>query len=126
MKVISKMVEQQRLELASRFIRQQANELWRQLSIELGGQLPRNFQEAEGSHRSPRQVESRYLPLHRREEGTSTNYNGEHSNPVRPMASQRVYANTNLVTQTRVYNKPLPLTGGTGDTISPPLGVGIN
>ena len=42
------------------------------------------------------------------------------------MAPQRVYSNTNLVTQPRVYNEPLPLVGGTGDTISPPLGRGIN
>ena len=48
------------------------------------------------------------------------------------MVSQRVYANTNLVTQPRVYNELLPLVGGMkgegglGGTISPPLGVGIN
>ena len=37
-----------------------------------------------------------------------------------------MYANTNLVTQPGVYNEPLLLAGGTGGTISPPLGVGIN
>ena len=44
-----------------------------------------------------------------------------------------VYTNTNLVTQSGVYNEPLSLVrgtggggGGGGSTISPPLGIGIN
>ena len=85
-----------------------------------------NFQEANGSHHSPRQVESRYLPPHRREEGTSTKFKEEHSNPVRTMASQMVFANTDPVTQLGAYNEPLPLAGDTGGTISPPLGVRMN
>ena len=111
--------------MTSQFIRQQANELRRQLSIKLGGQLPRNFQEVSGPHSSPKQVENRYLPPHRREEESSKNSNGKCSNPVKTMAPQRVYANTNLVTQPGVYNEPLPLVGDTGGIISPPLGVGI-
>ena len=67
-----------------------------------------------------------YLPPHRREEGSSKNFNGERSNPVRTMTTQWVYANTNPVTQPGVYNEALPLAGGMGGTISPPLGVGIN
>ena len=47
-------------------------------------------------------------------------------NLVRTVAPQRVYANTNPVTQLGVYNKPLPVAGGTGGTISPPLGIFIN
>ena len=53
-----------------------------------------------------------YLPPHRREEGSSKNFNGERSNPVRTMTTQRVYANTNPVTQPEVYNEALPLAGG--------------
>ena len=37
-----------------------------------------------------------------------------------------MYANTNPVTQPRVYNESVPLAEGTGGTISPSLGVGIN
>ena len=37
------------------------------------------------------------------------NLNGECYNPVRRMASQRVFANTNLVTQPGAYNEALPL-----------------
>ena len=92
----------QRSELTSRFIRQQANEIHKKLSIKLRGQLPRNFQEAGGSHHSPKQVENQYLPFHRREEGSLKNSNAEHPNPLRTTTSQTVYANTNLVTQLRV------------------------
>ena len=42
------------------------------------------------------------------------------------MTPQRVYANTNPLTQLGVYNESLPLDGGTRGTISPLLGVGIN
>ena len=58
-----------------------------------GGSSLGIFEETSGSHRSPRHVESRYLPPYRREEGTSKNFNGERSNPVRTMAPQRLYAN---------------------------------
>ena len=37
-----------------------------------------------------------------------------------------MYANTNPVTQPGAYNESLPLVGGTGGTIPPPLGVGMN
>ena len=53
-------------------------------------------------------------------------FNGERSNPIMTTTHQRVYANTNLVTQPEVYNEPLPLDEGTEGTISPPLRVGIN
>ena len=85
-----------------------------------------NFREASEPHPSPKQVENRYLPPYRREEGSSKNSNGERSDPIRTMAPQIMYANTNPVTQLGVYNEPLPLAGGTGGTISPSLGVGIN
>ena len=61
-----------------------------------------------------------------REEESLKKSNGERSNPVRTTAPQRMYANTNPVTQPRVYNEPLPLVRSIGSTISPPLGVGIN
>ena len=90
------------------------------------GVAPKNFQEADGSHLSLRQVESWYLPPYRREDGTSTNVNGERSNYVRTMAPQRVFVNTNPVTQPEAFNEPLPLAGGMWSTIQPPLEVGIN
>ena len=37
-----------------------------------------------------------------------------------------MYDNTNPVTQPGAYNEPLLLAGGTGGTIPPPLGVGMN
>ena len=55
-----------------------------------------------------------------------TNFNEECSNPVKTMAPQRVYANTHSVTQLGAYNEPLPSAGGTGVTIPPHLGVGMN
>ena len=61
-----------------------------------------------------------------REDGTSTNFNGECFNPVRTMAPQRVFVNSYPITNPRAYNEPLPLAGGTGGTNLPPLGVGIN
>ena len=65
-------------------------------------------------HRSPKQVENIHLPPHRREERSLKISNGEHSNPIRTTAPQRVYANTNSVTQPKVYNEPLPFAGGMG------------
>ena len=76
-----------------------------------------NFQEADRSHRSPKQVESRYLPPHRRENGTLKNFNRERSNLFITMAPQRVFVNTNPVTHLGAYNEPLPLVGGMGGTI---------
>ena len=54
------------------------------------------------------------------------NSNRGHPNPVRTTTSQRVYANTNPVTQPRVYNEPLPLAGGMRGTISLLLRIGTN
>ena len=71
-------------------------------------------------------MKNRYLPPHRREEGSLKNYNGERPNLIKTTTPQRVYANNNPITQPGVYNEPLPLAGGTTSTISPPLGVGIN
>ena len=44
------------------------------------------------------------------------------------MAPQRLFVNTNMVTQPGAYNEPLPLAGGIGEggTIQPPSGVGTN
>ena len=66
-----------------------------------------------------------FLPLGREDE-TSTNVNGENSNLVRTMAPQRLFVNINTITQPGAYNEPLPLAGGKGATIQPPLGVGTN
>ena len=61
--------------------------------------------------------------LHRREEGSSKISNGELYNLVKTTAPQRVYVNTNPVTQPGVIYESLPLARG---TISPLLRVGIN
>ena len=55
-----------------------------------------------------------------------TNVNGERSNPVRTMAPQRVFVNTNPVTQPGAYNEPCRLVGGMTSTIQPTFEVGIN
>ena len=111
-------IKQNRQEVASRPTKK--------LFDELGGQHPRNFYEACESHRSPKPIENRYLPLHRRNEGTSVNVNGERNTFVRTMVAQRLFANTNPVTQPKTYNEPLPFARGTGGTIQPPLRVGTN
>ena len=98
----------------------------RQLSDELRGQHPRNFHEVGESHCSPKQGENHDFPPHRRYDGTSTNVNGECSNLVRTMAPQRLFSNTNPITQPRAYNEPLSFAGGTRGTIQPPLRVGTN
>ena len=66
-------------------IQEVASRPTRQLSDKLGEQHPRNFHEADESHRSPPQVENRYLPPHRREDGISTNVNDDRSNLIRTM-----------------------------------------
>ena len=45
----------------------------------------------------------RYLPPHRREEGTLENVAGERPNTVRTKAPQRIFAQTNPVKQPRIY-----------------------
>ena len=57
-----------------------------------------------------------------RDDGISTNVNGEHSNPVTTMAPQRLF----VLYQPGACNKPLPLVGGTRGVIQTPLGVGTN
>ena len=85
-----------------------------------------NFQEEGKSHYSPIRVENCYLCPHKRKYGTSKNVNGEHSNLVRTVAPQRLFANSNPVTKLGAYNEPLPFAGGIRGTIQPPLGVNIN
>ena len=94
----------------------------RQLSGELGGQHLMNFHEASESHCSLVQVENRYLPPHRRENGSSTNVNGEHSNLVIIVAPQRLFDNTNPITQPRAYNELLPFVRGMRGNYSTTLG----
>ena len=48
------------------------------------------------------------------------------TNLVRTMAPQMVFVNTDSVTLPGAYNEPLSLAGGTGGSIQPLLGVGIN
>ena len=65
-----------------------------------------------------------FLPI--RGDGTLANVNDERSNFVRTMASQRLFSNTNPITQPGAYNEPLPFVGGMRGIIQPPLGVGVN
>ena len=55
----------------------------RQFSNELRGQHYENLREAGEFHRSPMQVEARYLPPHRREGGNLENVVGERPNAAR-------------------------------------------
>ena len=55
-----------------------------------------------------------FLPIHRRDDGTSTNANGECSNHVTMMAPQRLFANTNPVMLLGAYDEPLPFARSTG------------
>ena len=48
-----------------------------------------------------------------REDGTPTNVNDKNSNLVRTVAPQRLFADTNLVTQPRGYNESLSFSGST-------------
>ena len=75
----------------------------RQFSNELGGRHYENLREADEFHHSPMQVEARYLPPRRREDGTLENVAGERPNAARATTSQRIFAQTNPLTQPRAY-----------------------
>ena len=55
----------------------------RQFSNKLEGWYSENLREAGGFHRSPMQIEARYLPPHRREGGTLENVSRERPNAAR-------------------------------------------
>ena len=66
------------------------------------------------------QAEIRYLPPHWRNGSTLDNVVGERLNAARTIAPQRIFAQTNLITQLGVYE------GGLGGIIQPPAGVNGN
>ena len=49
------------------------------------------------------QAEVRYLPPYKREGGTLENVAGERPNAARTIAPQRIFTQTNPITQPRVY-----------------------
>ena len=67
------------------------------------------------------QAEARNLPPHIREGGTLNNVEGEKPNVVRTTAPQRIFAQTNLVTQLRVYEGGFYFNGGSGGIMQPPI-----
>ena len=87
--------EQTRQEVASKPERQFFNEL--------RGQYSNNLRGAGEFHRLPTQVDVRYLSPHKREEGTLENVVGERPTTARTTSSQRIFAQTNPITQHGVY-----------------------
>ena len=61
------------------------------------------------------QVKVRYLPSHRREGGTLENVARERPNAARTIAPQRIFAQTNPITQPGVYEEGFSFNGGMGD-----------
>ena len=51
------------------------------------------------------QAEIRYLPPYMRDRGTLENVIGERPNAARTIASQRIFAQTNSITQPGVYEE---------------------
>ena len=72
------------------------------------------------------QVEVRYLPPYRREGGTLENVVGKRSNEAKATAPQRIFAQTNPITQPRAYEGCFPFNGGPGGIMQPPVGVNGN
>ena len=58
------------------------------------------------------QVEARYLPPHRGEGGTLENVAWEKPNAARATTPQRIFAQTNLLTQTEAYDRGFSFNGG--------------
>lgn len=62
--------------------------------------------------------ENPYCPPHMRDGGISVNNEVEKSNLIRATPTpQRYAANANLIVQLKIYNEPLLMVGGSGDTI---------
>ena len=98
----------------------------KQFFNELGGQYFDNLQGAGEFHLLPMQVEVRYLPLHRREGGILGNVAGERPNAARTAATQRIFAQTNPITQPGVYEGSFSFNGGSGGIMQPPAEVNGN
>ena len=74
-----------------------------QFSIEQREQHYENLREAGEFHRSPMKTKARYLPSHKREGGTLENVGGERLNATKATAPQRIFAQTNPLTQPGAY-----------------------
>ena len=72
------------------------------------------------------QVEARYLPPHRREGGTLENIAKEKPNAARATAPQRIFAQTNPLTQLRAYEGGFSFNGGPGSIMQLPARVNGN
>ena len=60
------------------------------------------------------QAEVRYLPPHRKDGGTLENIEGERPKAVRTTTPQRIFAQTNPITQPGVYEGDFSFNGGLG------------
>ena len=83
-----------------------------QFSNELEGQYSNNLREAGEFHHLPMQVEVRYLLPHRRDGCTLVNVARERPNAARTIASQRIFAQINPITQPGVYEGDFSFNGG--------------
>ena len=72
------------------------------------------------------QAEVRYLPLHRREECIIENVTKEKPNAVRATTPQRIFAQTNLITQPEAYEGGFSFSGFLGGIMQPHAGVNGN
>ena len=66
------------------------------------------------------QVEVKYLPPYRREGGNLENVNGERPNAAKTTAPQRIFAQTNPITQPGVYEGGFSFNGSLRGIIQPP------
>ena len=95
----------------------------RQFSNELGGQYSDSLRGAGEFHRLPMQAKVRYLPPHKKEGGTLENVVGERPNATRTTTPQRIFYQTNPITQPRVYEGGFSFNGGPRGIMQPPARV---
>ena len=98
----------------------------RQFSNELRGQYSDNLRGAGEFHPLLMHAEVRYLSPHRRKGSNMENIAGERPNAARTIATQRIFAQTNPITQPGVYEGGFSFNGGPGGIIQPPAGVNGN
>ena len=72
------------------------------------------------------QTEIRYLPPHRTEGCILENVAWEKYNAIRAIAPQRIFAQTNPITQSGEYEEFFSFSGVLGSIMQPPVGVNGN
>ena len=72
------------------------------------------------------QAKVRYLPPYRREGGNLENVAWERPNAARTIAPQRIFAQTNPITQPEVYEGGFSFNGGSRGIMQPPARVNGN